>query len=154
MNFITLECFFYFEFHIWQICDVIHNKNVVQHFADEQDQLCRLLFRKWSTLLELQSLLQIPYQATIEVQRKNLCLSDTFGIWLNMQVLLSLKMKTCKTSFAKCLRDSVVARKKTIFDNPAMCAAVYLDPRYRKELLRNKPNHVKAIDFLAWLFNS
>lgn len=114
---------------------------------------CELLLQKWDTLLEIQMVLQIPYKATIALQEKELCLSDTFGIWLKMQVHLDIVMKKCKSSFAKCLKNSILGRKKTIFENPVMSAAVYLDPRYRKEITRKEENRSQAIEFLANLYN-
>lgn len=124
----------------------------MEHFAEEHLS-CRLLLQKWSTLTEMEMVLQIPYKATIALQEKELSLSDVYGIWLNMQVHLRLLMKKCKTSFAKCLKECIVMRKKTIFENPVTSAAVYLDPRYRTEILRKEEQRNQAIEFLTNLHN-
>lgn len=101
----------------------------------------------------LQMFLQNPYKATIALQGKELSLSDVYGIWLNMQVHLGLIMRKCKTNFAKCLKECIVKRKKMIFENPVTSAAVFLNPRYRTEILRKDEQRNQAIEFLTNLYN-
>lgn len=91
---------------------------------------------KWPVVKELVSVLQIAHKVTIFFQAQKLTLSDVYGRWLGMQLHLeAYSNRSTKTELAKHLLDETKKRKKNIFDNPLMGCALYLDPRYRSELL-------------------
>lgn len=120
--------------------DVLECKDAIVNLAGKGYKAAQLLRSKWGDFKEIISILQIPYKATIALQKHDLTQSDGFGIWLQMKAhLLSPSMQQfSKTNIAKCLIDALDQRKKDIFNNSAMLAAIYLDPRYRTEILNNE----------------
>lgn len=89
---------------------------------------------------EIVKILEIPYKATIALQKHDLTLSDAFGIWLNMKILLNSSRikRLTQTNLGTCLLDALHERQQIIFNNPAMLSAIYLDPRYRGEIIRDE----------------
>lgn len=114
----------------------------------------RLLLEKWTVLKEMLYVLRIPYKATISLQRRSLTLSDTFGIWLNMELHLNacIKNKNYKTELAKCLLKAVGNRKQVIFNNPLMTAAIFLDPRYRNQTINDQEKVQQAKETLLKIY--
>lgn len=113
-----------------------------------------LLQKKWAVLKEIVFILAIPYRATINMQWKDLTLSDLFGIWLKME--LSLRHFSNKTSLqtdlSKRLLDAMCSRKEFFFSNPFMASAIYLDPRFRSQIIYNeeKMNEAKQTLINLW----
>lgn len=113
-----------------------------------------LLQKKWAVLKEIVFVLAIPYRATIAMQSKDLTLSDLFGVWLKME--LSLRHYSNKTSLqtnlSKRLLDAMCSRKENIFSNPFMASAIYLDPRFRSQIIFNeeKVNEAKNTLINLW----
>lgn len=101
----------------------------------------QLLKKKWTILEEMCYVLSIPYKATIRLQKRSLTLSDVFGIWVTTQ----LHLKNCiefkkkfKTDLAKHLLSDISERKETVFKNPLMTAALFLDPRFRRVIVQDE----------------
>lgn len=125
--------------------DVYGCKSVIEYLEEKYTrnkklQMFKFLLQKWPILKELIIILQIPYKATIALQNHRLTLSDAFGIWLKLKLHLQafcLK-KSFKTNIAKYMLDNYNDRKSVIFDNPAMVCALYLDPRFRCEIMHNE----------------
>lgn len=116
-------------------------QKAVEYFADiEKSKLFQLLKRKWNILKEMTYILKIPYDATISLQKQTLTLSDVFGIWLIMQLHLEacVAKNHYQTNLAKHLLSTLNERKETIFKNPFMSSALFLDPRYRGQIVRNE----------------
>lgn len=109
-----------------------------------------MLLEKWSDLRDLVNVLRIPYLATIKLQKKDLTLSDTYGIWL--EIMLRLKKivqgQLSPTGLADALLTKFESRFSVIYNNPAMKAAIYLDPRYRLGITRNEEDVNEAKQFL------
>lgn len=120
--------------------DVFECKNAIVNLAGKGYKAAQLLRNKWSDFKEIISILQIPYKGTIALQKHDLTQSDSFAIWLRMEAhLQSPSMKRlCKTNLAYCLIHAMDQRKEAIFNNSTMLAAIYLDPRYRSEILHNE----------------
>lgn len=99
----------------------------------------KLLKRKWLVLKELAFILSIPYKATVSFQRQSLTLSDVFGIWIDMQLHLTAcsKRMNYQTNLAKHLLCTLSERKEVIFKNPFMSGALFLDPRFRNQIVRD-----------------
>lgn len=135
--------------------DVANCKAAIEYFAEKKNKLCILLLRKWHVLKELIIVLQIPYKATIALQRRSLTLSDAYGIWKKMEILLNSSdlQRRCRSNFRQCLQDALNVRKRKICDNPMMLCALYLDPRYRQEILRDDEKTEEAIRHLINLWN-
>lgn len=91
------------------------------------------MLRKWDILREMSFILQIPLQATIELQKHDIGLSDVYSIWTRMQLHLKacLTKKNYKTALANHLIKAIHQRNDMIFANPFMGCALFLDPRFR-----------------------
>lgn len=131
--------------------DLENCKHVVEYYANTKKvKIFELLLAKWIVLRELIYVLHIPYRATIALQNQQLTLSDTFGVWLKMK--LHLKACVSKTSFktnlAKYLLGKIEERNDTIFANPAMLAAIFLDPRFRNEIIHDEQKVIQAKSIL------
>lgn len=131
-----LLCHLLIEQVFFQLSDIKACENVIKYLADENVQMCQLLLKKWNVLREIISLLQIPFNATIDFQKKKLTLSDVYGRWLGMQLHLEacLKRSSFKTGLTQHLLDALKSRNIVIFNNPLVSCALYLDPRYHKRL--------------------
>lgn len=116
--------------------------------------MANVLRRKWIDLKEICTILQIPYKATIALQKHDLTLSDSFGIWLKMEIHLNsgTVKRLSRTNFGSCLIHSLNQRKQCIFNNPAMLCAIYLDPRYRGEISNDENLVGQATQMLANLW--
>lgn len=89
----------------------------------------------------MHKVLSIPYQATINLQKRDLKLSDVYGIWLKIKLGLSKLISTrrdYKTDLANHILTALGNRSDTIFSNPFMSSAVFLDPRYRAQIRSNE----------------
>lgn len=132
--------------------DVRNCKNVIEHLAvQKKNKFCALLLKKWRILKEIIIVLQVPYKATIALQRRSLTLSDAYGIWQKMNILLNAvdMQRICRTNLRKCLVDALNCRKKNFYDNPLLWCAQYLDPRYRYLVSRNEEKTRKVIEILT-----
>lgn len=122
--------------------DVISCKNAIDFFADvKKIKVFQLLKQKWNILVEIEHVLSVPYKATIDLQKQDLILSDVFGLWLKMKLHLSAIItakKNYETDLAKHLLNTLEERKDTIFSNPFMSAALFLDPRYRSQIVNDE----------------
>lgn len=85
-------------------------------------------------------ILQIPLRATIELQKHDIGLSDVYAIWTKMQLYLRacLNKRNYKTSLANHLIKALEKRNDAIFANPFMDCAIFLDPRFRKQLISDE----------------
>lgn len=126
--------------------DAIACKAIIEHFANEKHKECELLLKRWVILREIAYVLQIPFRATIEVQREDLTLSDVYGVWTKMRLHLNAcaNKRNYKTSLAAYLLDALHSRQNAIFSNPYMTAAIYLDPRFRNQIIRNEEKDEEA----------
>lgn len=113
---------------------------MVKYFAAKDDKMFQLLINKWSHLKEIVYVLRILYETTIAFQKQKLTLSDVYGRWITTQLHLKKcsERKSYKTGFAQCLYDALERRKETIFDNPLMYAAIFLDPRFNTEIIKHE----------------
>lgn len=109
---------------------VFHCKNALTNLSKNANETdVRLTLEKWTHLKEILTILQIPYKATIALQKRELTLSDAFGIWLKMKIHLqsSVIKRMCQTNFANCLTNALHERQQIIFNNSAMLSAIFLD---------------------------
>lgn len=135
--------------------DIFQCKDVIEHVADTTKMKeCKLLFEKWHILKELVTVLQIPYKATIALQKQDITLTDSYGIWLKLPMHLELLLlNRFKTKLPKYLLGAFNRKKDVIFTNPAMACALYLDPRFRQELLQDDEKAEQARSMLLNLWN-
>lgn len=126
---------------MFQCQDVINCKALIDYYAEKkQMQIFKLLQQKWAVLKEIAYVLSIPYNATISLQKKSLTLSDVFGIGLKMTLHLNacVKKPNYQTNLASHLLNAITERKEEIFNNPMMTCALFLDPRFRNQIVRDE----------------
>lgn len=139
----------------FQLLDIFEHPAMIVFFAEKGEKDFILLHKKWVILNEMVYILGIPYRATISLQIRDLTLSDVYGIWLEMQ----LHIKSCvqnvnfKTTLAQQLQDALIRRKENIFANPFMASALYLDPRYRSEVMKDSDKIEQAKNTLINLWH-
>lgn len=139
-----------------QMIDVFQNKQAVKYLAEAKEiKIAQLLLKRFSDLFEMIKILQIPYKCTIALQARDLTLPDAFGLWLQMIVLLTQPdiTKLRKTNLATCLFNALNERKTTIFDNSLMQCGLYLDPRFRGEILRDRDIAQQTVQKLTLFWN-
>lgn len=120
---------------------------MIKYFADMKVKEYELVLKKWPILKEIKYLLGIPYRATIALQSRELTLSDLFGIWTKML----LHLESCcaqkpyfKTNLPQQLFKTTNERKEKLYSNPFMVCALFLDPRYRRQILTNENKFEEA----------
>lgn len=139
-----------------QMLSVYRNKDALIYLAETQKvKLAKLLRKRWAQLAEIIQILQIPYKATIALQKRDLTLPDAYGIWLKTIILLRSSdiNRLKRTNIAECLNASLEQRKNIIFNNTIMQCALYLDPRYRSEILRDREMAERVVQLLVNLSN-
>lgn len=123
-----------------QINDVLKCEQVIRHFAKEE-RMCQLLLKKWPVLLELNQVLHVPYLATQVLQKADFTLSDFFGCLkvITMQLDKIIAQPGQRLSrLAEKLSLTLSQRKSKLIDHPLMICALYLDPRYKCEIIHNR----------------
>lgn len=128
---------------------------MIEVFATQDSKEFDLILKKWSVLKELKYILAIPYRATISLQKRDLTLSDLYGIWSKMEIHINAccnQPSKFKTKLPKELMKAVTNRKEKLYSNPFMGCALYLDPRYRRQIANNpeKMDEVKEILLNLW----
>lgn len=122
------------------------NKHVVEYFTQKKVKLFAMMLGKWNILEELILVLEKPYDTTISLQNQRLTLSDVYSIWS----IMSIHLKACaanaayKTQLAQKLLRALETKKHMIFDNPEMDCCIFLDPRFRHVLTREKQEQAKT----------
>lgn len=122
-------------FSNFQLNDILKCSHIVEHFASEENIICKLLLTKWLVIQEITKVLKVMYQATIVLQKADFTLSDVYATIVLVEMKLEKYSKKLHvTSLAKHLLNSLVDRKKQIIENPAMMCAILLDPRFNCDL--------------------
>lgn len=128
---------YYNTYFYLQLLDISNAKPMIKYFAEQKVKEYEFMLEKWHVLKEIKHILQIPYQATIDLQSRELTLSDLYGIWTKMELHLKAYC-TQKTKFGtglpNLLYNAITNRKEKLFKNPFMSSALYLDPRYHREV--------------------
>lgn len=113
--------------------------HIIEYFAKKGNKICIGLISKWSIVKEMKGVLQCPYFATLRLQKKDITMSDAFGIWLEMDLQLKDVMKKSKnTKLAANLIEAFQIRRQKVFQNDATICVIYLDPRSRSEITAHK----------------
>lgn len=141
----------------FQLADVLNSFLIIEHFANnKKTPECILLLRKWKILKELHTALKVPYNATISLQKRDLTLSDTYGIWLKMTLHLeALKTrKSFETDLPKRLLSELekVKRVDAIFKNPFMCCSLFLDPRFHSEITKDNEKTYQIKSSISFIY--
>lgn len=135
-----------------QMYDVRNCKSAIDFLADKKkNKFCKLLLKKWRILKEIIMVLQVPYKATIALQRRSLTLSDAYDIWQKMNTLLTTAdmQRICRSNLRQCLVDALNRRKQNFYNNPLLWCAQFLDPRFRYLVSRDEEKTRKVIELLT-----
>lgn len=131
--------------------DVRNCKTAIEYLAREKkNKFCALLLKKWKIFKEIIVLLQVPYKATIALQRRSLTLSDAYEIWQKMNIVLNSVefQRLCQTNLRQSLVNALNRRKEIFYQNPLLWCAQFLDPRFRHVVSRNEEKTRKVIELL------
>lgn len=129
--------------------------DAIKHFEKSQkyDEF-GVLLKTWPILKELVRILSIPYKTTIELQRRDLTLSDSYVSWTTMELHLKSKAKQhTKSGLIEKLLSAIDRRKETVFLKPLMKAAIFLDPRVRCKVISSREDTEEAKKVLSDLSN-
>lgn len=124
---------------------------MIKYFSTTKNvKMFQLLLNKWLYLKEIIYLLRILYEMTVAFQCQKLTLSDVYGRWLTTQLHLKrcTEKKSYRTGLAQHLHDTLEERKRMIFENPFMYAAICLDPRFQIEITKDESKMKKAKDIM------
>lgn len=101
----------------------------------------RLTEADWDSIDECIATLEPFKKYSLKLQKETCTLSDFFGYWMT----LKLKMSTKFDDFSKELLKQMNERHEMLMQNPAVIAAVYLDPRYQRALKDEKSLAVEVL---------
>lgn len=82
----------------------------------------------WSNLPDIVTVLAVFADKTDELQKGDLTLCDSYGIWIALTVRLK---NLSRIPLAIVLLERVETRLKVLMADTVLIAAIYLDPRYR-----------------------
>lgn len=122
-------------------CEALSSKEFSQVSA------LKLSADEWTTVERITSILGHIAKETTRCQRDEYSLSDFFGGWARIKMELT---KYGDDVLATTLLSNMKHREATLFNNQALNAAVFLDPRYQK-FMPNQ-NKERAISFLSKLY--
>lgn len=106
-----------------------------------------LTHEDWIEVEILISILKPFNKYSTKLQAKSCGLSDFYGYWLSIQLAMK---KLNNDELVLLILDEMKNREQSLFANPVMISAVYMDPRYQRTL---KDNQKKlAIYFLSQLY--
>lgn len=101
--------------------------------------------------METVAILKVLYEVTIKLQKANCTLSDFYGYWIWAQLKLEkLQVELKKTDLHKEILVALKQKKSDLLENKALLCAVYLDPRYRRNLTANETALVKFVMGDMW----
>lgn len=119
-------------------------KSAIEAIA-QREKIFRELLKRWMELVEVETILRIPYDTTVLLQKQNSTLSDLYGTWMRCELLLLLrKDESILTNLATYLLTCLKERKGVLFSNRALVCALFLDPRFRSQLDADQDESAKA----------
>lgn len=118
----------------------------VFHYKDFCQQNFKILTtEEWVTIESIVSVLSPIHTLTLKLQGCQLLLGDFYKYWLEM----TLHLKNQNQELSLKLLNCIELRQTELVDNETMNAALFLDPRFRRLLSREKiqsaKNHLKYI---------
>lgn len=94
----------------------------------------------WSKMNDIIRVLKVLKDATVQLQKQNLTMTDSFGIWLEARARLEV-IPHCPLSTIVLQKMDV--RQETVFKNDVMYAAMFLDPRFQIMLTEDQISTAK-----------
>lgn len=133
---------------------VTYCQQAIRYLARQKNGECFELFLyKLPAINEILTVLKIPYDATVAMQKTSYTLSDFYGSWLAIVRRLE-KLATApggNTEFAQTLLAKIRARESSLINTELMMCAVFLDKRYDFKLTDNEKKIARTS--LEELFN-
>lgn len=125
-------------------------EDAIKYFAKKNYKF-RYVLQNIGTINEIVKVSKIPYDTTQKLQKRDFCLSDFYGSWIQMKLKLeSLKNNTQNvTDLAAQLKTALVKREPSLL-SPAMLCAIYLDGRFPNELTDSQIALVKGTLVQLW----
>lgn len=99
----------------------------------------------WDTIQTITSTLSHFAKLTIVMQKETVSLSDFFGGWAKIK----MELTKLENQLAKQLLVDMKKREPDLFNNQALNAAVFLDPRF--QMFMPSQNKDQAVEFLSKL---
>lgn len=100
---------------------------------------------EWQSLEKLVQTLKPFEKYTKLLQSKTVTLSDFFGYWMSLRISLA---KTSNNELSTNLLHEMNEKHDMLINNPVISAAVYLDPRYQRELRDRKESAIQFLENL------
>lgn len=103
----------------------------------------------WNDLPAIVEVLKIFANKMDYMQKENITMSDTYGVWLELEIRLK-KMINC--SFAAVILDKLLHRRTqmNIVENDVMLSAIFLDLRFHRHLsIEQKDKASKHLHYLS-----
>lgn len=95
----------------------------------------------WASLDKCVATLQPFKKYSLKLQNETCTLSDFFGFWTSLKINLLTKTD----DFSRQLLKQMNERNDMLMNNPALIAAVYLDPRYQRALKEKKELAIEVL---------
>lgn len=107
---------------------------------NNSDSCFELILHKWMSVIEIKSILKLPYDITQSLEKQSITLSDFYGHWLGINRKLKKLAAEANqvTGFADQLIVSLEGRQYALMNNVAMICSIYLDKRYEFKLTDNE----------------
>lgn len=100
---------------------------------------------EWELVERIVGVLALPYALTLKLQESQLLLGDFYKSWLEMTLQLKNKEGVISEKFLNCVEN----RQSSLFENATINAALFLDPRLRrvlsKEKIQSAKTHLKGL---------
>lgn len=111
---------------------------------------------EWEALRLIVNILQKPFRVTELLQKINYTLSDFYAAWLQLKLYFN-NLASKNNDLARCLlRAMNKPQHDRLLQNPLLLCSVFLDPRVKGILLKNRDKTLATKMYLAklWKRNS
>lgn len=120
-------------------------------FFKLNDDTFKIVHQKLQHIKEAVNLLQIPFEVTKLLQRRDCTLSDFYGACIKMREKFKIAaQKDMKTNLAKQLLAEFEKRNGQLMKNEAMLSAVFLDRRFSVDLSERETELAKIALSNTW----
>lgn len=97
-----------------------------------------VLDEEWETIKLIVKILHKPFRVTELLQKVNYTLSDFYAAWLQLKLYFG-NLASKKNELAQCLSKAMNAAKHChLLENPLLLCSVFLDPRVKGILLKDR----------------
>lgn len=94
---------------------------------------------EWMEIETIISVLTPVHILTLSLQRSQLLLGDFYKAWLEMM----FELESNTTEISKILVECIKSRQSQLMENDTMYSALFLDPRFRRVLSKEKIGRAK-----------